>query len=163
LPFKLPANIATKQDIDVLRGAVTKINTEIKAVADANNNNAQALTKLTKQVSEIDGKHIAATKEQNKYISKMGRVIDKLGKDLRDTKQQAQMQMMFSLLMPPRLSNITFENDPTAGTPVNVTDSKFAGNNEMMMMMMAMGGLGSDSGDVNSNPMLMFAMMNAFK
>ncbi|MBK7854434.1 MAG: hypothetical protein IPJ79_05565 [Bacteroidetes bacterium] len=167
LPFRLPANIATKADVDIIRGAISKVNNEIKAVADANNVNAQALKKLTKEVDDIDKKHSTATKTQNTYIGKIGKAVDKLGKELKDTKQQAQMQMMMSMMMPNQIDKLTFESAPEAKVAVPVLNTEMKDDNSMLMMMMAMGGMGgsSDAGnnDMMNNPLMMMLMIKAME
>ena len=163
VPIALPPNVAAKQDINILQQAIQKINLEIKKVADTATNNGVALTKLTQEVKEVDAKHVAATKRQNDLIDKLGRGVDKLGKDLKETKSQAQMNMMLPLLIQPSLSTLTFDATPTADKPVNVKTTSWNDNNSMLFLMMAMGsgGEGGGFGDMGSNPMMMYFMMQA--
>ncbi len=178
IPVQLPG-AAHKQDIQILQAAIQKINNEIKQVADTTTNNGVALTKLTKEVKNIDDKHITATKKQNELIARLGTGVDKLGKDIKVMKSQEQMNMMLSVLMQPKLESVTFESSALPdGTPrpilrddteVKVKSSKSTDNTLLMLMMTMMGGDSSSNGtgggggfgDMASNPLMMIVMMKA--
>ena len=166
VPVKLPSSIATKQDVYILQGAIRKINTELKKVADTTTNNGVALSKLSGEVKVIDEKHIAATKKQNDLLHRLGRGVDKLEKDMKSTKQQAQMQMMMSMMMQPEIENIKF----TKGDNSNVTQddateyavsTSTSDDNSLLPLMLMGGGLGGDGNDLTSNPMMMILLMKA--
>ncbi|KIC89133.1 hypothetical protein [Flavihumibacter sp. ZG627] len=167
LPFKLPATIATKQDINILQSAIARINSEIKKVADANNANGLALTRLSKEVKTVDQKHIMATKKQNEMITKLGASNDRLQKTIAKMKSQNQMNMMMPLLMQPKLESIQFEKPASGAAPVQADGTKYnvsssaSSDNSMLFMMMAMSGDEGGFGDMGSNPMMLYFMMEA--
>lgn len=156
LNFKLPQTVATKNDIAVLKKAVDANSAAIKINTAAIKKEAEALVSLRKDMKDIDTKHIAATKKQNQVMDAINGRVSKLRKDLDKTKQDAQMQTMFSLLMPPKLKNVTFDQVPAANSPVNVTASKFEDNN-MFLMLALSGGFGGGN-DSNSMLPLLFLM-----
>ncbi len=178
IPVQLP-EAAHKEDIKILQAAIQKINSEIKQVADTTTNNGVALTKLSKEVRNIDDKHIVATKKQNELIARLGTGVDKLGKDIKAIKSQEQMNMMLSVLMQPKLESVTFDAVNGAddkprpilsdGTEIKVKSSKSTDNTLLMLMMTMMGGSDSSSngtggggfGDMASNPLMMIVMMKA--
>jgi hypothetical protein len=158
LNFKLPQNVATKNDVAVLKKAVDASSAAIKVNTAAIKKEAEALVSLRKDMKDVDAKHISATKKQNQVMDAINGRVSKLKKDLEKTKNDAQMQTMFSLLMPPKLKAVTFEAAPGAGTSTNVTASKFEDNNLFLMLALS-GGLGGGSGnDSNSWLPLMLLM-----
>jgi hypothetical protein len=158
LNFKLPHNIATKTDIGVLKKAVDANSAAIKVNTAAIKKEAEAIVSLRKDMKSIDVKHIAATKKQNQVMDAINGRVSKLRKELDKTRQDAQMQTMFSLLMPPKLKTVTFDAAPAANTPVNVSASKFEDNNIFLMLALS-GGLGGGTGnDSNSWLPLMLLM-----
>lgn len=166
VPVSLPGIIATKEDIRILSSAIAKINVEVKKVSDVTNANGVALTNLSKKVDGIDGKHIAATRAQNKVIHRMGRGVDRLEKKLKEVQNNAQMTAMFSLISKPQIESLTFPTAPTDGKAAAVTDSKFKTDMLPMIMAMSGGGFGNDGGDSNnimSNPLMLMLMMDGFK
>jgi hypothetical protein len=151
--FKLPPNVATKNDIAVLKKAVDANSGAIKANTAAIKKEAEAIVTLRKDMKDIDAKHIAATKKQNQIMDAINGRVSKLRKDLDKTKQDAQMQTMFSLLMPPKLKSLTFDAAPAANTATNVTASKFEDNNLFLILALS-GGLSGGSGSSDMNSML---------
>jgi len=172
VPVKLPGSIATKQDVNILQGAIRKINTELKKVADTTSNNGVALAKLSSEVKVIDEKHVTATKKQNELLHRLGRGVDKVEKDLKKTQQQAQMQMMMSMLMQPEIDGIKFtKGDNSAVTQDAATlypVSADTGDSNSLLPLMLMGGLGGDNGsggmgDFASNPLMMILLLKGLK
>jgi hypothetical protein len=176
IPVQVP-DAAHKQDIQILQGAIQKINSEIKQVADTTTSNGVALAKLTKEVKHVDDKHNSATKRQNDLISKLGTGVDKLGKDLKSFKSQEQMNMMLSLLSQPKLESLTFaskigtDSKPVpvlqdGTTQVDVKSSSSSDNTTLLLLMTMMGGDGNSGGgmfgDMSSNPLMMILMLKAF-
>lgn len=152
--FKLPGNTATKADIATLKRAVDANTKAIRVNSAAIKKEAEAIVSLRKDVREIDTKHIAATKEQNKIIGAINSRVGKLRKDLDKSKQDAQMQTMMSMLMPPKLKSVTFETQPGAGTATNVSESSFDSNN-MLLMLALTGGFGGGSDSNNMLPLIL--------
>ena len=173
VPIKLPSTVATKQDVQVLQGAIQKINSEISRVASTTTNNGVALTKLTKEVQTVDARHTSASLKQNDLIKKLGVGVDKLGKDLKQVKNSEQMNMMFSLLLQPKLKSITFANGadgkpvPVVGndtTSFAVKDSKSTDTTTLLLLMTMMGGGengGGGFGDMTNNPLMMILLLKA--
>jgi hypothetical protein len=149
--FQLPKTTATKEDIAVLKRAVDANSKAIRINTTAIKKEAEALVTLRKEVKEIDAKHIAATKEQNKIMDAINGRVTKLRKDLDKTKQDAQTQSMFSLLMPPKLKSVRFDGNGNvqAGAEVNVSDSRFDDSN-MLLMLALSGGFGGSGSDSNN-------------
>ena len=176
VPFKLPETVATKNDINILQGAIQRINGEIKKVADTTTNNGQALTKLAREVKATDDRHRAISAKQNDLIAKLGVSQDKLQKAVDNLKSQSQMSMFLPMMMG-KNDEITFEKRGTSGETVvadGSTTYKLEGsdNSSLLFMMMAMsGGFGGNSNngssggsnDMFSNPMMMYFMMEAMK
>jgi hypothetical protein len=167
VPVNLPQTIATKEDVYILQGAIRKINTELKKVADTTTTNGVALSKLSGEVKQIDEKHVAATKKQNELLHRLGRGVDKLEKDLKSTKQQAQMQMMLSMFMQPEIGSVKFtKGDGSNVTQDNATDYPVTTDNSddnSMLPLLLMGGIGGDGGgDFASNPLSLILLMKAF-
>lgn len=153
MQFRLPGNTATKADIATLKRALDSNTKAIRVNSAAIKKEAEAIVSLRKDVKEIDSKHIAATKKQNEIMEAINGRVSKLRKDLDKTKQDAQMQSMMSMLMPPKLKSVTFESAPGAGTSTNVTESSFDSNN-MFLMMALSGGLGGGSDSNNLLPLI---------
>jgi hypothetical protein len=175
VPLKLPESVATKQDINILQGAIQKINGEIKKVAETTTTNGVALTKLSKEVKTVDDKHVSVSKKQNDLISKLGTGVNKLEKDFKILKSQEQMNMMLSMFLQPKLESVTFATARDAsGNPIHVVSdetkpfavktSKSTDNTLLLLMMGMMGGEGSSGGgfgDMGNNPLMMILMLKA--
>jgi hypothetical protein len=156
--FQLPQTTATKNDISVLKRAVDANSKAIQVNTAAIKKEAEALVNLRKNVREIDAKHIAASKKQNDIMDAINGRVTKLRRDLDKTKQDAQMQTMLSMLMPPKLKSLTFDAAPAANTAVNVTNTQFD-NNNMFLLLALTGGFGGGSGDSN-NMLPLLLLMN---
>lgn len=172
IPFKLPANVATKSDIALLKKAIDSHNQELKKVSAAITKNAQETAKIAREVNAVDSKHTKATQAQNKVLQTMGsqvsraaKQVNRLNKELRDTRQQAQMFALLPMFMnqQPVLEKITF-SDNTEKEIKNVTYKEDDDNMMMIVMMMMMGGgFGSSSSggggmDGMMLPLMMIAM-----
>jgi hypothetical protein len=68
MQFRLPGATATKADIATLKKAIDANTKAIRINSSAIKKEAEAIVSLRKEVKEVDSKHIAATKEQNKII-----------------------------------------------------------------------------------------------
>jgi hypothetical protein len=174
LQFKLPPNVATKEDIATLKRAIDAHNTEIKKVGDAVTRNAQETAKIAGEVNRVDVKHIKATQEQNKVmstigtqISRMGKRVNQLNKELKDSRQQSMMLMLLPMMMDkePELETISLKSDldPKTETSYSVTRSAYKDeddNNMMLLLVMMMsGGFGGSSGGSNDMMLPMMLMM----
>lgn len=148
LDFKLPQTTATKNDIGVLKKAVDANTKAIQVNSAAIKKEAEAIVSVRNDLKEIDAKHISATKKQNDIMDAINVRVTKLRKDLDRTRQDAQTQQMFSLLMQPKLTNIEFTNAPAQGSN-EVKSSKFDDSNLFLMLALS-GGLGSGSGSENN-------------
>ncbi len=170
MPLSLPSNVATKQDIEILQKAVSKINGEIKAVADANNVNAKAMTKLTSEVQSVESRRLQAQKSTSVTLGKMGSALSKARNDLRKMREQNQMQMMLSMFMQPSYK-VTLTTADIASIAQNNSvelEAKSSGDDNTFLMMAMMGGFGgngggSDSEDGGMNPMMMYLMADGAK
>lgn len=184
--FKLPQNVATKEDIAALKKAVDAHNMELRKVSGAVTKNAQETAKIATEVNRVDATHKKATQEQNKVmrtmgtqLSRMGKRVNQLNKELKDTKQQAQMFALLPMFMnqQPELNTVTFQGATpestgpitiNAGSEVKVKTNTYKedDDNTMMLLLLMMmgGGMGSGSGsggmDSMMLPLLIIGMNN---
>ncbi len=168
--FKLPPNIATKDDLKKLAATVMandkKQETAIKRNANAVRGNVAAIRKTNADLSALDKKHSAVELRQNKILETINKRVVRLRKDAEQTKQQMQMQTMMSLIMQPKLESIRLQAPPTEGgvTPDPVTftvqESKFKSDMlPLIFMMSSFGGGGSSDGNMMNNPMMLYFLM----
>ena len=169
--FRLPQNVATKEDVATLKKAIDAHNSELKKVSDTITRNAQETAKIAAEVNRVDTKHTKATGEQNKVLRTMGTQLSKVNKrtsqlrrELQEAKQQNMMMMLLPMMMnePPKLETITFKEAVRTDGPTTVTASTFKSDgNDMMplIMMMMMGGMGGSSGSGGGMDNMMLPMM----
>jgi acetylornithine deacetylase/succinyl-diaminopimelate desuccinylase-like protein len=152
---KLPGSVATKADIEVLKKAVDANTKAIGVNTNSIKQQATAITNLRTDLKKVDDKHNAATREQNKVIADVNSRVSKLKKELTDTRKQGEMQALMSLLIQPKIKNLTFEKSPEAGVSATVKESSFETN--MLPLLFAFGGFGG--GDGGNNMMLPLALI----
>lgn len=168
VPFRLPGNIATKTDVKRLAVQVRK---DIRLNSVAIKKNAAGIRsaiglarKANKGVSDVDRKYKRATLQQTRVTNAINKRVGSLKKAQDEAQQKAQQQAMFSLFMQPELEKIKLKipaGGLVAGSEheLEVTDSAFETN--MLPLIMGMTGSGS-GGKGGMDPMMMFAMMQAF-
>jgi hypothetical protein len=158
IPFRLPKNIATKKDIAVLRRAIRTNTTNSLKNSRGVKKNISAITRNAKRVTAVDKKHTTASKAQNRILTSLNRRMRRVQKNLDETKQQAQMQMLFSLMMQPELSSITVEPDsnstnafdPISGEGVLTVTASDSGDDDNLGLLLALsGGFGDSKGGMN--------------
>lgn len=179
--LQLPQNVATKEDVAVLKRGIDAHNVSIKKATDAITKNAQETAKIASEINRIDAKHTKVSNEQNVVMKRLnkqvhsvgsrlntvGRKVDKFEKDFKDYKGQAQMMSLLPLLMndKPKPKDITFTGDYANGRAMPVTNVNYQEDDNMMMVMMMMmmnGGMGGDS-DSSNNMMPLMMMMTMGK
>jgi hypothetical protein len=172
--LQLPQNVATKEDIAVLKRGIDAHNVGIKKATDAITKNAQETAKIAGELNRIDAKHTKVSNEQNVVMKRLnkqvhnvgarvntvGRKVEKIEKDFKDYKGQAQMMSLLPMLMnkQPELESLQLQGDPAK----QVVNSKYKDDDNMSMMMMFMmmsGGFGGSGDNNNSMMPLMFLMM----
>lgn len=183
--FKLPQNVATKEDIATLKRGIDLHNAELKKVSEAITKNAQETAKIAGEVNRVDAKHVKATGEQNKVLRTMGTQLSKMNKrtsqlrrELQDSKQQAMMFGLLPMIMggqnePRQIDTIQIEKEgiEDGKTVFTVDETTFkestsSSNNSMMplMLMMMMGGMGGSSGSGGGMdgmmPLMLIMMMS---
>ena len=169
IPFRLPKSIATQKDIATLRKAIRTNTKNALNNSKGVKRNISGIVQATKQIKSVDRKHTAASKTQNRVMGALNRRVRKLKKDLDETKQQAQMQMMISLLLQPELSSITVGPDADSPTPFNpstgvgtlsVSESD-AGDDNLALILALSGGLGGSGSMGGMNPMMLLLLSDA--
>lgn len=171
MQFKLPPNVATKADIAALKKGVDAHNQELKKVSAAITKNAQETAKIAREINAVDSKHTRATQTQNKVLKTLGGQVSKatvqvnrLNKELRETRQQAQMFALLPMFMnqQPELATLSIQGEGVK--TVTATTYKEDDDNMMMMLMLMMmgGGMGSSgSGSGGMDGMMMPLMIMA--
>ena len=169
IPFRLPKSIATKKDIATLRKAIRTNTRNSLKNSKGVKRNISGIVQATRRIRSVDRKHTAASKTQNRVMGALNRRVRRLKKDLDETKQQAQMQMMISLLMQPELSSITVEPDSESATPFNpatgagslsVSESD-SGDDNLALILALSGGFGGSGNMGGMNPMMLLLLADA--
>ncbi len=166
--FRLPPNVATKEDLKKVISTIAVNNKRqegaIKKNAEAIKGNVAAIRKTNADLQAFDKKHSAVELRQSKIIESLNKGIVAVRKEAAATKQQIQMQSMMSLIMQPKLETIKLQGPAVNGVtpPVEsftVTESKFKSDMLPLLMMMSSSGE-SGSGNIMNNPMMMYFMFN---
>ncbi|MEZ5039698.1 MAG: hypothetical protein R2828_07390 [Saprospiraceae bacterium] len=176
-PFqvRLPQNIATKDDIAVLKRSIDALNATTVKTTEAVNKNAGETAKIASEVNRIDAKHTKASQAQNQAISRlnkqsarvgkrvnlMGKRMEKMDKDFKNAQQQSQMSMLLPMMLSsdPKIEKITLNPGTTGTAALNTAYNaqatfKKEDNTMLMLLPMMMGG-GFGSGSDSMMPLLM--------
>ena len=153
--FRLPQNVATKQDVQALKKGIAVNAAAIRANTNGVKANAKSILSTSTRLTSVDRKHTQASATQNRILNTLNQRVSKVKKDLDAAQEQQRMLQMFQFLMPAEIEKITLD-----GAEYGTVDVDYKTNFLPMMMAMNTGGSG---GDMMSNPLFMFAMMEAFK
>lgn len=159
--FKLPPNVATKNDIVALKRGIATNARAIHQNTKGVKANAKSVLATAGRLTSIDKKHTAASNTQNRVLTTLNKRVNIVKKEIDAAEERQRMLQMFQFMIPPEIEKMTFKTTPSGGTEVEVSDVEFKTN--LLPMMMAMGGGGMGGGDFMNNPMMMFVMMEAFK
>lgn len=163
--FKLPPNIATKEDLKKLTASFQvsdkKHEAAIRKNAEAIKGNVAAIRKSNADLKALDKKHSTVELRQNKILDTVNKSVLTLKKDAEQVRQQMQMQAMMSMIMQPKLETIKLKPPKAEGSdkdpdPITYTveESKF--KSDMMPLMFMFMNQPSGGG---MNPMMFYFMM----
>lgn len=165
VPFRLPTNLATKKDVMTLAAQVRK---DIRLNSSAIKKNAAGIRtaiglarKANSGVKHVEKKFRQATLQQTKATNAISKRVMALKKAQEAAQAQARQQAMFSLFMTPELETIKVKEKGVLNAPereFEVVNSEFE-TNLLPLVMGMQGGTGTQGG---MDPMMMFALAQAF-